>query len=242
MGADTLVCKNCNKYNKYGAKICAFCGAALEETGENIIEKESANAEFKSFIGADKKRTAEQKKSVLEEKNSDFKGDFAPFSKMKSDDFDFGKTKKINISDLKPANAMTKRASKDENLNQNNLQKTNGKAIKYDSFKPASDLEYAKENKPDISFENEFELNDMSIDFGNENKMSDDEKITLRNTALIAMILAIVIDIALVIGMLVYFKGFANRIVNVSENSIEHKAENAGNVLNETDGVFLINM
>ena len=68
-----------------------------------------------------------------------------------------------------------------------------------------------------ISFENEFELNDMSIDFGAANKMSDEEKATLRNTALIAMILAIVIDIALVIGMLVYFKGFANRIVNVAE-------------------------
>ena len=122
------------------------------------------------------------------------------------------------------------------------MQKTNGNNLKYDSFKPASDLEYAKETKSDISFENEFELNDMSIDFGNQNKMSDDEKITLRNTALIAMILAIVIDIALVIGMLVYFKGFANRIVNVSEKSIEHKAENAGNVLNETNGIFPINI
>lgn len=209
MGAKALVCKNCNKYNKYGAAKCAFCGSDLEQINNEAHVEE--DVEFKSFIGTERK--SETLKTLISTQEHDSSSDGKKFKKIEAYDTDMGKTivrKSVNPKELKISTDIAK----------------NGFEAVFNG----------KENENDISFEDKFELNDMSIDFTGkkERLMSREEKITLRNTALIAVILAIVIDIIFVVGMLVYFKGFANKIINVSQIETTFKEE----VQKTTESIF----
>lgn len=196
-----MVCRNCNKYNKYGADICAFCGAKLESDVAFANENSDKEVELKSFVGASMKENICNIKSETEKVQAREKIHFEPIDK-----YEIGKTRIIR---------------KDVAFKQEN------ETAQKNDFEMAFNEKTDDCIGEDISFENEFELNDMSLDFSGkkEKSMTIEEKITLRNTALIAVILAIVIDVALVVGMLVYFKSFANKIVNVSQYQIQQTAE-----------------
>lgn len=74
-----------------------------------------------------------------------------------------------------------------------------------------------------VSFEDGFEMEDITLlDYESEqqeNVYTNSEKKTMRNTALLAVILAVLLDAILVVWMVVYFRGLAERIVNVNQEA-----------------------
>ena len=77
----------------------------------------------------------------------------------------------------------------------------------------------------DIPFENEFAFSDTEFAQEPKRVMTNAEKTEFRNTALLAVILAVLIDTVLTVSMIIYFKGFAQKIVNVDKAAVVMKSE-----------------
>lgn len=74
----------------------------------------------------------------------------------------------------------------------------------------------------DISFESDFSFSETSFESecDSDSAITQTKRTALRNTALLAVILAILIDAILTVSMVIYFKGFSQKIVNVSNQNV----------------------
>ncbi len=101
------------------------------------------------------------------------------------------------------------------NIDENDATKVWSNRAKDSANEELNATEYGEE----ISFDGEFAFGNGA--FGDDERIvTRTEKVTLRNTALLAVLLAILIDAVITVSLIVYFRGFAQKIVNVSKQAV----------------------
>ncbi len=185
-------CTKCGQINLANASVCSQCGAKLNENPS--IE------ELKNFSA--------QKLNI----NQDYFSKSAEFDcdKFKNAAF-FGKENSVEKNEETVAANKETFTYRNENQSRNVPERIH-----------LQDLSKKSEKKVvnNVSFEDEFDMCDMPpVTYAdNARVIPPEDKTSLRNTALLAVVLAILVDAILIICLLTYFKGFAQKIVDVDYN------------------------